>query len=160
MKKKPVCIRIIRIFYKTQIQILKKIFKILKKSIKPLFIICLIVVSFVLLTMFSNYLEEKIPFWLVVIVYLGIIINYYLAKQNYKSWQSLAANSEFEKRFCEAWRPHIIDFLIVFFVSLKFCDAFGFIVLNCLCYMVEIWDRRYLTTTIKQDLILEKLNKN
>ena len=108
---------------------------------------------------YDSYDESAIPFWVVVLFYIGLIINHIGIKQLYKNWEQQAEYNEFQKRFCQEYKPKIFDDLICFWLGLKFFNTPLFICLIFALCINDTWNRRYITNNIKHDLILEKLNK-
>ena len=138
----------------------KKIWKFLKPKIIILLKVIGWLLLFVVISLFAPY-ENKIDVWLVFAVYIFTIINHYNLSKNYKDWEEQAEYNEFYKRFCNVWKPWNIQAanLIMFFICLKLFDTVGFVICVLIPYLYDIWGRRFITTDIKQNLILEKLNK-
>ena len=146
----------------TTYKIKKKLKKFLKKFFKVIFTFLKYIILFVILCLLSSYDfydNSRLNGWLVVWFYLWVIMIHKDNKINYKSWQDKGKYSEFDKRFCELWQPSIIGFLFCFWIGLKFCNNFEFILIMFIPYCYDLWTRRYLTTDIKQDLILKELQK-
>lgn len=131
----------------------------MSEKVKKFFIVLLKIVLwfalFCLILLLTNYSEEKVSLTLVIAGYIFILVNFYTIKNNYKNWQE--SESEFNKRFCEQWRPNILGYLFVFVVGLLYLNSFEFIIAIVFAYCMELWDRRFITNDIKQDMILEKL---
>ena len=107
-----------------------------------------------------NTYDNNISIGLVIFCYIFIIITYRGEIKSFKDWQQLAEKNEFYQKFCNQWQPHILGYLFVFWIGLKFCNNFEFIALILFSYCFNIWDRRYITHDIKHDMILKKLQEN
>lgn len=150
-RKKNLLARWSRVYFRTLKHILKRIKPLLSFILK----VILWLILFGAILFFTNYTEEKIPFYIVFCAYIFLVTNYYSLKNNYKIWQE--SESEFYKRFCEKWHPTILGYLFVFAFGIMYFDLFQFILFMFIAYCMELWDRRFITNEIKQDLILEKL---
>lgn len=152
--------RIFNVRYK---RIKKRIWKALKPSlifILKLFGWAILFAILCLLASYDFYYNDNINGWLVISIYIWVILSHRSDKVNYKAWQEKAKYSEFDKRFCELWRPSLIGYLFAFWIGLKFCNNFEFILIMLTANCYDLWTRRYLTNNIKNDLILEELQKN
>lgn len=144
----------------------KKCRKKLWKVLKPILIFILKLFGWLVLlgiifiiTSYDDY-GNKPSIWLVFAFYIGIISQHYTDDNNYKNWLERSQYDEFYNRFCEQYQPHIIGYIIMFAIGLKYCNTWGFIVCVLLPYFIDLWDRRYITNNIKQDMILERLKTN
>lgn len=136
---------------------MKKIYE----KIKPFCVFVLKVLFWLILLgailFFTNYSDEKIPLFIVLCAYIFILLNFYNSKDRYNDWQN--SEAEFYKRFCKSWHPTIVGYLFVFVFGIIYFDLFQFLLFMFLTYCTELWDRRFITADIKQDLILEELKK-
>ena len=150
----------IKKFFKNDFKkITKEIFKIIFGFLK--YIVLFVLLCF--LASYDFYYDNKIESWLVIWFYIWFLVIHKSDKINYKSWQEKAKYNEFEKIFCDLWKPPLIGYLFAFWIGLKFCNNFEFILIMFIANCYDLWTRRYLTNDIKQDLILkelEKYNKN
>lgn len=155
MKKTPTCIRLIRIYFKTLKHCILRLLKISKPLIIFLLRICLWGSIFCIIGMFTNYSDERIPFWLLIAVYINIVIHHYSINRNYKDWEELAEYDEFNKEFCKQWSPNVLNYLFVYAFSAYYFNIFEFIIAIVFVYCIELWDRRYISNSIKLDLLLK-----
>ena len=132
---------------------LKKILKIILKIIGWLGL-------FVLLLIIRAYNEKEPDFYMVTALYTIIIIEYYRLKSDYSYWQLLAESDEFHERFCKRYSPNILGNIFVFAIGLRFFNIIGVVVCVILPYLYDLWERRFITADIKQDIILEKLTRH
>lgn len=100
---------------------------------------------------------DRLNYWLTIGIFIYIILFHKAEKENYKSWQSQAKYDEFHKIFCDLWKPSITNYLIAFWFGLKFCNNFEFVILMIIIRSLSLWDRRFITNDIKQDIILKRL---
>ena len=156
-KKKPVFIRLLRIYFGTLKHIIKKPLKYLKPLLLFSLKACLWVCVFGAICLFTNYSEEKIPFGLVVFIYILIVVHHYQINSLYKNWEKYGETDEYYKDFCKQWHPNVLFYLIIFSFSLYYFDIFGFIFSNIFAHCFELWDRRYIGNNIKLDMILKNI---
>lgn len=92
-------------------------------------------------------------------VYVCILSSYYGNKLAYKEWKNMAEYDEFYKRFTVRCNPLSWVFygILGLMIFAKFFNCWGFVIYFIVFNAYDLWDRRYNTTDIKQDLILEKL---
>lgn len=132
---------------------LKKILKIILKIIGWLGL-------FVLLLIIRAYNDKEPDFSTVTAFYIVFIIHYYKLKSDYSYWQSLAASDEFYERFCKRYYPNVFGYIFAFTIGLRFFNIIGIAVCLILTYLYDLWERRFITADIKQDIILEKLARH
>lgn len=94
-------------------------------------------------------------------VYVMLFLLYCSKIRPYKNWVQMAEYDEFYKKFTEQYNPEsfIVYGILGLMIISKFFNAWGFIVYLIVSEAYDLWDRRYITTNIKQDLILGKLEK-
>lgn len=146
--------------YKNLRSMRKRLLEFFKPKLIFILKVLMWLVLLMLIFLIFSYDYEKPDFWAVVSIYMWIIINHYIEENNYKNWQMQAECDEFYQIFCQRWQPHIIiNLLVIFGLALKFCDTFGLIIGIIFVYFVDLWNRQFITSDIKQDLILSKLKK-
>ena len=145
-----------------QQRINKVILKRIKKKLLAISKLILKVIGWALLfgiiLIFSEPEIEK-PLWIIATIYITLIINFVIDNKNYREWQKTPNVNSFNRRFCTEWHPSIFGKLVVFWFALKYFDLFGFIISFLFVYCMDLWDRRYITNNIKNDMILEELLK-
>lgn len=148
-------------FYKNLNKIKKTIYNILKPILS--FILQLIGwgILFGLICMLASYntYDSKVDLWIAILIYIWTTLSHKCNKINYKTWQEKAKTDDFYNYFCSEWKPHVSGYLVAFWFGLKFCNNFEFIIIMIMSYCLDLWDRRYITQNIKQDMILKKLKR-
>lgn len=144
---------------------IKKFEKCLCKIFKPKLIFLLKTFSWLVLlgvilivTSYDGY-ENKPNICAVLGLYILIVVQHYTDDLNYENWLQKAEYDEFYKRFCEQYHPHIIGYFIMYIIGLLCCNTIGFIACVFFCYIIDLWERRFITADIKQDMILENFKK-
>lgn len=149
----------------------KRIFPIIKKIIIGFsqFILWLIPLCFAPLY-YDDY-NAKFSFGCVFGLYVYWTFIQYNSRRSYKQWQKLAQlkppyvlcssfEVEFQKRFCKYYNPTnyiVVSFLAVF-VPVNFVPLWLYLLIFFSIGVYDTYERRYLTLSLKQDLILEKVN--
>ena len=137
-----------------------KIKKVLKKSIKKFFKFLGWAILLFVICLAADYeqFSEKISIWFVIFMFT-LIVNFYLCDiKNYKLYKSNIKKNEVDKRFYELWKPNILLSLILFWLGLRFGNVLSFLGCISVAWFIELWEKRFIISDIKQDLILEKLN--
>lgn len=112
------------------------------------------------LWVYNGATEPPTPFWLVCLIYLVLIFDNKSSKGRYKNWEWQAEHDEFYKRFVNQSKiPLLLPQLAFLFVFAKYFDTIWLVVYYLFLGFIDTCDRRFYTNDIKQDLILEKLNK-
>ena len=95
-------------------------------------------------------------------VFIFILADYLQIKKDYSTWQELGKEDAFNKRFCEQWNPNtpFVWSVIILLFAVKILNGWGFFIFIAIYHFMNLWDRRFITSDIKQDLILEKLKNN
>ena len=83
---------------------------------------------------------------------------YYTAKTNYKSWLSRAEYDIFYNNFCKQYSVPFFYLYVVLWFANRFCNNGGiYLLVIYSATLLDLWERRYLTNDIKQDMILRRL---
>lgn len=160
-----------RIYRIIQYILKKRIFPLIKKFIIGFlkFILWLIPLCFV--PLYYNDYNAKFSFGWVFGLYVYWTFVQYQARKNYKQWQELSQlkppyvlwssfEVEFQKRFCKSYNPinYIVFSVLAIFLPINFVPLWLYLLIFFCITVYDTYERRYLTLSIKQDLILEKLN--
>lgn len=108
----------------------------------------------------DNIYNETVSQGLVTGLFILIIYISWMSNKDYKYWLEQAEYNEFQKRFTNQYKPigKIFPIIWLFFFA-HYCSNSELVLLYIIWVSYDLWERRYLTSNIKQDLILEKLKK-
>jgi hypothetical protein len=114
-------------------------------------------ILYLIILWLAEFNSDKISPGFAFCVYFYIVINHYMIHDRYSRWKE--SESEFDREFCYQWRPNTLFYFILFWVGLKFGNTIELIFLMTIAYALELWDRRFITSDIKQDMILKELKR-
>lgn len=169
-KKKRSCLDIIKLRYKIH-QRRFKIFKddavvinkykICKKILNILFgIIIWGIVYFIGITSLHENYDFKATQEVVTFLFFGILYISWQSNKNYKNWLMRAEQEEFYEKFTVHYKPIEKFWAIIFlFIFAHYCNNFELILMFIIWISYDLYERRFLTNDIKQDLILKELKK-
>ncbi len=116
-------------------------------------------ILFCIVTFFYNE-DFKLNTGWYIFGFLFTLLQYYSSKNSYKTWLLNAEYDVFYNNFCKQYSvPFLMPFVVLWFAN-RFCDNGGIYFLIIYSFtLVDLWERRYLTNDIKQDMILRRLEK-
>lgn len=107
---------------------------------------------------YDGYQTPQVPFWLTISVLFILIFNNKALKSSYKDWSNRADYDESYKKFIEKYRmPLLLPQIFFALVFARYCSIGSFLILSILLIHSDTLERRWLTTNIKQDIILNRL---
>jgi hypothetical protein len=159
-KKKRNCFDFFR--YKYLIFKRRGVFEKIKKALRVLWEIIYYGFIYLLGTgiIYNDYNDVKVPQNLLTIILIMLFIQHKSTKQDCKYWQSMASDDNLYARFIKRYKVlPLLPLIIIVFIFARYCSIGAFIILYIIIVSYDLWDRRYITIDIKNDMILEKLNQ-
>lgn len=136
------------------------ILKITKKILLLVFKFVLWIIPLFIGILFYDYDKAQFQYWWIVSCYIYWTYILFAVKENYKGLQSIGKTEEFEKQFCQQYKPTgyiFISFLAVF-IPMNFVPLWLYFLIFWGISLYDMLLRQYLTLVINQGLILKKLN--
>jgi hypothetical protein len=159
-KKKRNCFDFFR--YKYLICKRRGVFEKIKKALRVLWEIIYYGFIYLLGTgiIYNDYNDVKVPQFLLTLILIALLSQHKSSKEDYKYWENKACDNNFYERFIKRYRMQpFLPIIIIVFIFARYCSVGTFIILYIIIVSYDLWDRRYITTDIKNDMILEKLNQ-
>ena len=143
-----------------------KLWRKTRKAIKKLLLVVWEIIYYGAIYLFGvtkvyeSYPEPQVPIALLNIVLLIILSIHKDLKKKYKIWEELGKYDEFQRRFVREYKvPLFLPQIVLIFLFAKYCSIGSFIILCSFMVYSDMEDRRYYTNDIKQDMILEKIER-
>lgn len=136
------------------------ILKITKKFLLLAFKFILWIIPLFIGIIFYDNTNAQFQYPWVISLYVYWTCILFTTKRNYKNWQIKGEIEEFEKQFCQQYKPTgyiFISFLAVF-IPMNFVPLWLYFLIFWGISLYDMFLRQYLTLVINQGLILEKLN--